>query len=104
VNAVETCTGQKPIKIFGKPNPEGIQSILKDTKSKPTDSVIFGDRLNTDILAGNRASVKTVLVLTGVTKMSDVDKLRGAKANSPDVEIGLIPNIVISSLKEIFLT
>ena len=104
VNAVETCTGQKPVKIFGKPNPEGIQSILKDTNSKPTNSVIFGDRLNTDILAGNRAGIKTVLVLTGVTKISEVDKLRGAKTNSPDVEIGLIPNIVISSLKEIFLT
>lgn len=103
VNAVETCTGQKPVKIFGKPNPEGINSILKDTNSNPTNSVIFGDRLNTDILAGNRAGIKTALVLTGVTKISDVDKLREAKENHLDVEIRLIPNIVISSLKDIFL-
>ena len=103
VNAVETCTDQKPVKIFGKPNPEGIQSILKDTNSNPSRSVIFGDRLNTDILAGNRAGINTALVLTGVTKASDVKKLRGDKDCSPEAEIGMIPNIVINSLKDIFI-
>ena len=103
VNAVETCTNQRPVKIFGKPNPEGIQSILKNTNSNPRCSVIFGDRLNTDILAGNRASINTALVLTGVTEISDVEKLRGEKNNSTEAEIGMIPNIVINSLKDIFL-
>ena len=103
VNAVETCTNQKPVKIFGKPNPEGIQSILKERNSNPRRSVIFGDRLNTDILAGNRAGITTALVLTGVTKTSDVEKLRGDKDRSPEAKIGLIPNIVINSLKDIFL-
>jgi len=104
VNAVETCTDQKPVKIFGKPNPKGIQSILEHTNSNPNLSVIFGDRLNTDILAGNRAGIKTALVLTGVTKASDVEKLRGDMDRSPEVETGMIPNIVINSLKDIFLT
>jgi len=102
VNAVKTCTDQKPVKIFGKPNPEGIQSILKDTNSNPNRSVIFGDRLNTDILAGNRAGIRTVLILTGVTKTSDVEKLRKDEDCYPEAEIGLIPNIVINSLKDIF--
>ncbi len=103
VNAVETCTGRKPVKIFGKPNPEGIFSILKGTNSNPSRSVIFGDRLNTDILAGNRSGINTALVLTGVTKVSDVEKLRGDKDCSPEAEIEMIPNIVINSLKDIFL-
>jgi len=103
VNAVETCTGQKPVKIFGKPNPEGIQLILKEKNSNPRRSVIFGDRLNTDILAGNRAGINTALVLTGVTKTSEVEKLRGDMDRSPEGETGLIPNIVINSLKDIFL-
>jgi len=103
VNAVETCTGQKPVKIFGKPNPEGIQLILKEANLNPSLSVIFGDRLNTDILAGNRAGIKTAIVLTGVTKISEVEKLRGNKDRSPEAEIGMIPNIVINSLKDIFL-
>ncbi len=104
VNAVETCTGQKPVKIFGKPNPEGIQSIIEDTNSNPSISVIFGDRLNTDILAGNRAGINTALVLTGVTKASDIEKLEGEKDRSLEVEVGMIPNIVINSLKDIFLS
>ena len=103
VNAVETCTNQKAVKIFGKPNPEGIFSILKGTNSNPRRSVIFGDRLNTDILAGNRAGINTALVLTGVTKTSEVEKLRGDMDRSPEGETGLIPNIVINSLKDIFL-
>ena len=103
VNAVETCTDQKPVKIFGKPNPKGIQSILEHTNSNPNLSVIFGDRLNTDILAGNRAGINTALVLTGVTKASDIEKLRKDKDRSPEVEVGMIPNIVINSLNDIFL-
>ena len=103
VNAVETCTDQKPVKIFGKPNPKGIQSILEHTNSNPNLSVIFGDRLNTDILAGNRAGINTALVLTGVTKASDIEKLQRDKDRSPEVEVGMIPNIVIKSLKDIFL-
>ncbi|MBY9020731.1 MAG: HAD-IIA family hydrolase [Candidatus Lokiarchaeota archaeon] len=103
VNSIETCTDQKPIKIFGKPNPDGIQAILEDTNSNPKRSVIFGDRLNTDILAGNRAGIRTILVLTGVTKPSDIEKLRRDEKSSPETKIEMLPNIVISSLKDIFL-
>ena len=103
VNSIETCTDQKPIKIFGKPNPDGIQAILEDTNSNPKRSVIFGDRLNTDILAGNSAGIRTILVLTGVTKPSDIEKLRRDEKSSPETKIEMLPNIVISSLKDIFL-
>ena len=103
VNAIETCTNRKPVKVFGKPNPDGIQAILEDTKSNPNRTVIFGDRLNTDILAGNRAGVKTALVLTGVTKKYDVDELRENLDHSSETEIGMIPTIVVKSLNDIFV-
>ncbi len=102
VNAVETCTNKKPLKIFGKPNPYGIQMILNHTNVSPDKSVIFGDRLNTDILAGNRAGIKTVLVLTGVTTELEVKKIQ-EKATRPQlIYKNLIPNLVIKSLLEIF--
>jgi hypothetical protein len=41
--------------------------------------------------------------LTGVTKTSDVEKLLRDKDRSLEAEKGMIPNIVINSLKEIFL-
>ena len=103
VNAVHTCTNQKPIKIFGKPNPFGINMMLKDTNTPPNEAVIFGDRLNTDILAGNRAKINTVLVLTGVTKKSDVMILREEFIRLPDIDEDLNPDLIINSLEDIFL-
>ena len=102
VNALQTCTNQKPLKIFGKPNPFGISSILKNTNTHPEKSVIFGDRLNTDILAGNRANINTVLVLTGVAKEADVKKLRQDLAQSLIIDKDLNPDLVINSLEDIF--
>jgi 4-nitrophenyl phosphatase len=94
VNAVQMCTNQRPIKIFGKPNPFGIIAILKDTDTPPDKAVIFGDRLNTDILAGNRAKINTVLVLTGVTKKTDVKR---------NIDDDLNPDRIIDTLEDIFV-
>jgi len=102
VNAVQTCTDQKPLKIFGKPNHFGISKILKETNTSPNQSVIFGDRLNTDILAGNRAKIKTVLVLTGVTEESDVIKIREELIQSAKIDKNLNPDLVVNSLEDIF--
>ncbi|MFX1316930.1 MAG: HAD-IIA family hydrolase [Promethearchaeota archaeon] len=102
VNAVATCTTKNPIKVFGKPEPYGIKLILKDTKFSSEQACIFGDRLNTDILAGNRANVKTIAVLTGVTTKEMVKELRKIYTSlSPD-DRDLIPDLVINSLDEIF--
>ncbi|NVM16140.1 MAG: HAD-IIA family hydrolase [Candidatus Lokiarchaeota archaeon] len=103
VNAVQTCTNQNPVKIFGKPNPFGIHTILKETNTPPNNAVIFGDRLNTDILAGNRAKINTVLVLTGVTKKSDIKKLQEEIIDFPDIDKDLNPDLIINSLEDIFV-
>lgn len=102
VNAVQICTNQKPLQIFGKPNPIGIYAILKDTNTPPNKAVIFGDRLNTDILAGNRAKINTVLVLTGVTKEAEVRELREKLIHLPKIEEDLNPDLMIESLGDIF--
>lgn len=99
VNAVQTCTGKAPIKIFGKPEPHGLKLILDDTKISPNNTWIFGDRLDTDILAGKRAGIMTACVLTGVTSREMIN----------NIEIGngledLRPDIVINSLDAIFKT
>ena len=102
VNAVQTCTNTTPAKIFGKPNPFGINAILKKTNVETNKTVIFGDRLNTDILAGNRAKISTILVLTGVTKLSEVEKLREEIVQSVEIDSDLNPNLIINSLDEVF--
>ncbi len=102
VNAVETCTGIEPKKIFGKPEPYGIELILKDTKIPADNTCIFGDRLNTDILAGNRAGIKTVAVLTGVTSKEDIVNLKNDLKDSTNLDKNLNPDIIIDSLDKIF--
>jgi 4-nitrophenyl phosphatase len=102
VNALITCTGKEPVRIFGKPEPFGIKMILNDTHIPAENACIFGDRLNTDILAGNRAGIKTIAVLTGVTTLEMVEELKQNVKKSVELDMNLIPDIVINKLDEIF--
>jgi HAD superfamily hydrolase (TIGR01457 family) len=94
VKAVQIATGKKPLKIFGKPHPTGINLILENYDTAPDKAAIIGDRIETDIVAGNRAKIKTILVLTGVTTKEMAQDFSG-EFNTPD--------IIINSLRELFV-
>ena len=66
VAALATATGREPLTI-GKPETHAYEAILADAQATASDSVMVGDRLDTDIGVGRRAGAYTVLVLTGVT-------------------------------------
>lgn len=102
VNAVETCTAQPPIKIFGKPQPDGIELILEDHNVNAKEACIFGDRTDTDILAGNRAGVITVAVLTGVTTKEMIKNLQEQSELDDSFDKDLLPDVVIDQLNSIF--
>jgi HAD superfamily hydrolase (TIGR01457 family) len=102
VNAVRTCTGRDPVRIFGKPEPFGIKKILNDFNVKDNNSCIFGDRLNTDILAGNRAGIITIMVLTGVTTEKMIMDLKEDSRINTNFDMNLLPNIVLDNLEGIF--
>ena len=89
------------IRIFGKPEPFGIEQILSDMHIPSEQACIFGDRLNTDILAGNRANITTVAVLTGVTTRDMIDSLRSKEKDS-NLDTNIIPDLIINKLEEIF--
>ncbi|MHC1591337.1 MAG: HAD-IIA family hydrolase [Candidatus Helarchaeales archaeon] len=65
VSALMTCSGRKPSLVIGKPNPFGIKLILEMECCPPEKAVIVGDRVTTDILAGQRANIHAILVKTG---------------------------------------
>lgn len=98
VKALEICTGIKPITIFGKPHTTGIRLILQHNNISPKHALMFGDRLNTDIIAGNRAGVMTILVLTGVTSAEMMEAIK----KDPNTDSDLFPNMVIEKLDAIF--
>lgn len=69
--ALETCTDVTPL-IIGKPSATMIDLAIERLGVPKELTVIIGDRLDTDIPAGAAAGITTVLVLTGVHRLSDV--------------------------------
>ena len=68
---IELCTGSKAYYI-GKPNPLIMRHALKQLGCQREESVIIGDRMDTDIIAGIESEIETVLVLSGVTREEDL--------------------------------
>ena len=63
---IELSTGKEAY-FVGKPNPLMMREAMKQLGTKPEDTVIIGDRMDTDIVAGIESEIETVLVLSGVT-------------------------------------
>ena len=67
---IEKATGKMPIYI-GKPQPTMINVVMEKFGYTKEDTIVFGDRLYTDIASGYNAGVDTVLVLSGEATMED---------------------------------
>ncbi len=63
---LQAATGVAPI-VIGKPETAMIDQALARLGASAATAAILGDRLETDILAGQRAGMRTLLVLSGVT-------------------------------------
>ncbi|RSM24852.1 UMP phosphatase [Aeromonas salmonicida] len=71
---IERMTGKKPFYV-GKPSAWIIRAALNRMEAHSDDTIIIGDNLRTDILAGFQAGLETVLVLSGVSKVADIDRM-----------------------------
>ena len=72
VAALKAASGKDPI-VIGKPNKPIMDVLLNEYNLKSEECVMIGDRLETDILAGINAGMKTVLVLTGASCIEDIE-------------------------------
>jgi NagD protein len=70
---IELSTGRSAYYV-GKPNPLMMRIALKRLGCGREDSVIIGDRMDTDIIAGIEAEIDTVLVLSGISTLKSADK------------------------------
>ncbi|TEU11387.1 MAG: TIGR01457 family HAD-type hydrolase [Anaerolineales bacterium] len=68
---IETASGVSPF-FVGKPNPWMMRSALNYLDVHSENTVMIGDRMDTDIVAGVESGMETILVLTGVTHREDV--------------------------------
>lgn len=63
---VELATGKQAY-FVGKPNPLMMRIALKKLGCSREDSIIIGDRMDTDIIAGIESEIDTLLVLSGIS-------------------------------------
>ncbi|HEY0756995.1 MAG TPA: HAD-IIA family hydrolase [Ktedonobacteraceae bacterium] len=71
--ALETASGVSP-EIVGKPEPMLLLEAMELLASKPEETVMVGDGLGIDILAGQRAGTHTLLVLSGSTSREELEQ------------------------------
>ena len=69
---ISTATGRRPYYV-GKPNPLMMRTALNRIDAHSETTVMVGDRMDTDIVSGLEAGLRTVLVLTGSTRREQVE-------------------------------
>ncbi|MFQ5859784.1 MAG: HAD-IIA family hydrolase [Anaerolineae bacterium] len=69
--AIEAATGVQP-QIIGKPQPGAFEVALRRLNTRPGETAMLGDRMETDVVGGARAGLRTILVLTGATSRDDL--------------------------------
>ena len=82
---LEAATGVSPIMI-GKPEPYLYRFAIERLGTPPEATLAVGDRLETDILGGQRTGCPTALVLSGVSSSAEAD----AWQPQPDL---ILPNL-----------
>jgi len=68
---ITKATGAQPY-FVGKPNPMMFRSAMDRIDAHSQSTVMIGDRMDTDVIAGIEAGLETILVLTGSTKAADI--------------------------------
>jgi NagD protein len=70
---ITKATGRDPY-FVGKPNPMMLRSALNKIEAHSENTVMVGDRMDTDVVAGIEAGLDTILVLTGSTRRADIER------------------------------
>ena len=70
---IEIATGREAYYI-GKPNPLMMRIALKKIGCSREESIIIGDRMDTDIISGIESEIDTALVLSGITSKNMINE------------------------------
>lgn len=70
---IERATGRAPY-FVGKPNPLMMRSALRAIGAHSENTVMIGDRMDTDVRSGLEAGLRTVLVLSGISDRATVER------------------------------
>jgi Predicted sugar phosphatases of the HAD superfamily len=81
----------KRAKIIGKPYQEMIDALMTKMHCQKAETAMVGDRVYTDIKMANNAGICGVLVLSGETKLADLEKSEAK------------PNLIFEGVRELML-
>lgn len=70
---IQAATGIAPY-FVGKPNPLMMRTALRYLGEHSENTIMVGDRMDTDILVGTESGLETILVLSGVTTRGMIDR------------------------------
>lgn len=87
---ISTATGRQPYYV-GKPNPLMMRGALNRLDAHSESTVMVGDRMDTDMVSGLEAGLRTVLVLTGSTRPEDVERFPYRPSSVVDSIADLVP-------------
>ncbi len=71
---IERMTGRSPFYV-GKPNPFMMRAGLAQLGVHSREACVVGDNLATDIIAGVQSGMETILVLSGVSREEDLERV-----------------------------
>jgi len=87
-SVVVTATGVEPI-VAGKPFPFLMELSLEKLGTKKEETLVVGDRLETDIAGGQAVNCPTALVLSGVSTLEQAKEWRP------------VPDFIVQNLSEL---
>jgi NagD protein len=70
---ITKATGAQPY-FVGKPNPMMFRSAMNRIEAHSESTVMIGDRMDTDVVAGIEAGLETILVLSGVMRAGEISR------------------------------
>ena len=91
--AIRVATDVSPL-VIGKPETPIYEQALQRLKSNASDTLMIGDRLDTDILGAQRAGIATLLLLTGVTSL----EMSKTSVVQPDLVLPGLPDVTSGML------
>jgi NagD protein len=87
---IEKTTGVSPF-FVGKPNSLMMRNALNYINAHSEETVMVGDRMDTDIVAGVTSGMDTILVLTGVTQRAEISRFPYQPTHVFDSVADIIP-------------
>jgi len=93
VSLIEEATGIKAFSV-GKPSPVMMRQARKELGMATSETIMIGDTMETDILGGAQMGYRTILVLSGGTKQSDLANY----AFQPDLIVDSVADLCDSTV------